>query len=225
MGTLLGYHFLDNSYLDRQSLPGDALEQSIQSALVFEEIPDLEIEQEEPVLLSFPGNSEEKLSLPTQVTEANDKKELLNYQEPQPVATQLARIEPVNKIIIPKIGVDMKIIEGADANVLYQGAWHIPGTSAPDKGGNTVISAHRYLYQPPSSRTFYLLDKLGVGDIVKVIWRDKEYQYQVKEIKVVDPGQVEILSNTTQPVLTLFTCTPLFTSEKRLVVVADYISN
>ena len=129
----------------------------------------------------------------------------------------------INTLIIPKIGVNINIVEGQTVKALYKGAWRIPGTSTPNQGGNTVISAHRYLYRPPSSRTFYLLDKLVVGDAVKVIWEGVEYNYQVREVKIVEPSQVEILNNTKSPILTLFTCTPLFTSEKRLVVIADLV--
>jgi hypothetical protein len=78
-----------------------------------------------------------------------------------------------NRIIIQKIGVDMKIVEGTnEKTALNLGAWHLPYTSSPDKGGNSVITAHRYKYRPPSKETFYLLDKLIVGDTFTVHWRD-----------------------------------------------------
>lgn len=135
----------------------------------------------------------------------------------------VSKTTAVNKIIISKIGVDMKIVEGSSESALYQGAWRLPGTSRPNLGGNTVISAHRYLYRPPSKRTFYNLDKLEIGDKFKILWQGEEYQYQVKEIKIVEPGQVEILNQTRESIVTLFTCTPLFTSEKRLVVIGSLI--
>ena len=128
-----------------------------------------------------------------------------------------------NVLIIPKIGVEMDIVEGENEKALYKGAWRIPGTSMPNLGGNTVLGGHRYLYRPPSKRTFYNLDKLAVGDAIQVFWQGEEYNYKVKEIKIVDPKQIEILNNTKEDILTLFTCTPLFTSKKRLVVIAEKI--
>ena len=129
-----------------------------------------------------------------------------------------------NRIVIPKIGVDMQIVEGTDEKVaLNQGAWHMPNTATPDKNGNTVITAHRYKYTPPSKETFYLLDKLEVGDEFIVYWEKKEYDYKVIETKVVEKTATEILNSTDEPIVTLFTCTPLFTTKQRLVVIGELI--
>lgn len=129
-----------------------------------------------------------------------------------------------NKIIIPKIGVDMKMIEGTNETIaLNQGAWRMPQTSTPDQGGNTVITAHRFKYKPPSEKTFYLLDKLVVGDAVTVNWQGYEYNYKVTGTKIVEPSAVEVLDNTENPQITLITCTPLFTTKQRLIVIAEPI--
>lgn len=126
-----------------------------------------------------------------------------------------------NRLVIDKIGVQMDIKGGNDANVLKAGAaWWIPGTSNPLYGGNFVVGGHRYAYQPPSAKTLYNLDKLVVGDVIKVEWEGKEYSYEVQNIKIVEPSQVEILAPTSEEKLTLFTCTPIFTSKQRLVVEA-----
>ncbi|MFH1207572.1 MAG: sortase [Patescibacteria group bacterium] len=129
-----------------------------------------------------------------------------------------------NKIIIEKIGVDMKIVEGTNEKVsLNLGAWHLPYTSSPDLGGNTVITAHRYKYRPPSKETFYLLDKLAIGDTFTVNWNGLQYKYQVSETKVVNPTDIFVLNPTSNPQVTLITCTPLFTTKQRLIVVAQEI--
>lgn len=129
-----------------------------------------------------------------------------------------------NRIIIPKIGVDMKIVEGTnEKTALNLGAWRLPYTSSPDLGGNTVITAHRYKYRPPSKETFYLLDKLAVSDTFTVNWQGLEYNYQVAETKVVNPTDIYVLNPTSNPQVTLITCTPLFTTKQRLVVVGQEI--
>jgi sortase A len=84
-----------------------------------------------------------------------------------------------------------------------------------------VISAHRWKFRPPDTRTFYNIDKLAVGDEIKIFWQGKAYYYRVRETKVVTPDQTEILYPTKEPQLTLFSCTPLFSTSHRLVVVAD----
>lgn len=130
-----------------------------------------------------------------------------------------------NRLVIPAIGVDMPIIEGKDEKVLYRGgAWRIPTSSTPDQGGNTVLSGHRWQYRPPSNRTLYLLDKVKEGDLVVVYWRGREYDYKIVGHEVVAPNRVDILAKTDQPRLTIFTCTPLFSTKQRLVLYGQLIS-
>lgn len=129
-----------------------------------------------------------------------------------------------NLLIIPKIGVNGQIYEGNEESVLNKGFWRIPSTSTPDKGGNTVITAHRYLYKS-GPNTFYLLDKISVGDQIAVFWNGLGYYYEVSEVFEVMPNQTEIQDNTDESILTLYTCTPLYTANKRLVVKAKLISN
>lgn len=131
-----------------------------------------------------------------------------------------------NTLVIPKIGVQMDITGGIDGKTaLRNGAWLLPGTATPKDGGNTVIGGHRYLFRPPSAKTFYHLDKLAAGDLVNVAWQGTVYSYRVRETKVVEPWQIEILAPSDENLLTLFTCTPIFTSKQRLVVVAERMTN
>lgn len=130
-----------------------------------------------------------------------------------------------NRLVIPSIGVDMSIFEGPTQKVLDRGGiWHIPKTSSPAKGGNTVLSGHRWQYLPPSNRTLYLLDKVKIGEPVIVYWEGVEYDYRVGRREVVNPNRVDILNNTAEPQLTIFTCTPLFSTKQRLVLFGDLIS-
>ena len=129
-----------------------------------------------------------------------------------------------NRVIIKKIGVNAPIVESVSSEYgLSQGAWHIPKTSSPDKGGNTVITGHRFKYLPPNNLTFYLFHKLEIGDIVSVIWKEKDYFYRIKEIKIVPDTDLSILNPTKNPTLTMFTCHPIYSTEKRLVVVSELI--
>lgn len=128
-----------------------------------------------------------------------------------------------NRLVIPKIGVDASIVEGATQAALWSGIWHIPNTSSPDAGGNTVLSGHRFQYRPPSTSTLYLLDRLNTGDPIIIYWQGQEYDYVVRERRIVEPNAVEILAPTEKAQLTIFTCTPLFTTKQRLVLIAEPI--
>jgi len=130
-----------------------------------------------------------------------------------------------NRLIITKIGVNAPIIESENENYgLSRGSWHLPDSSTPDKGGNTVITGHRFKYLPPNNVTFYLLDKLEEGDIISVVWDDKEYYYRVKETKIVGKTETSVLNKSEEPILTLFTCHPIYSEENRLVVVAELVN-
>jgi len=127
-----------------------------------------------------------------------------------------------DRLVIPRIGVDAEIFTGGIGD-LEKGVWLLPKTSTPSEGGNTVMSAHRWKFRPPDPRTFYNLDKMELGDSITVKWQNKTYIYTVSEIKTVTPYQTEILYPTKEPRLTLFSCTPLFETTHRLVVVAELV--
>jgi sortase A len=114
---------------------------------------------------------------------------------------------------------DDQILEGKDLSVLKNGPWRLPYTSAPDKGSNTVIVGHRYTYTNPRG-TFYYLDKVKLGDPIGVFWQGKKYMYTVTNISEVSPNSTGVESSSTQPQLTLYTCTPLWLPKNRLVIVA-----
>lgn len=129
-----------------------------------------------------------------------------------------------NRLIITKIGINAPIVESQDEDYgLARGSWHVPETSTPDQGSNTVITGHRFKYLPPNNVTFYLLDKLENDDIISVIWNDKEYYYKVRESKIVGRTETSILNSSDNPILTLFTCDPIYSEENRLVVVGELI--
>lgn len=128
-----------------------------------------------------------------------------------------------NTLVVPQMGVNGLIYEGQTEATLSKGLWRMPSTSDDPTAGNMVITAHRYLRRPPNPNTFYLLDKLNVGDEFYMYWQGNRYDYKVREIKIVTPDEIDILYNTPKAQITLFSCTPLFTSEKRLVVIADLL--
>lgn len=140
-------------------------------------------------------------------------------------ARVVSRTRPAdNRLVIPKIGVNMLITEGTNADTaLSGGAWRIYNSSTPKIGGNTVLSAHRFRYRPPSNLTLYLLDKVKRGDIMIVYWEGKEYDYRVSETKIVPREDTDIAEPTLTDQLTVFTCHPLFSTKERLVVIGELI--
>lgn len=125
---------------------------------------------------------------------------------------------PGNWLLIPSIGVKTPIVEGADLGVLdrQDGVWHQTGDVAK---GNFVIAGHRFKYLPPNQTTLYLLDRLKTGERIVVWYGGHRYAYAAAEQKTVGRDATQILNPTTNPQLTLYTCTDL-AATKRLVVIA-----
>ena len=119
---------------------------------------------------------------------------------------------------IDKIGVDLAGCRGTTEQVLNRGVGHLEGTSLPVGGENThcVMSAHRGL---PSAKLFTDLDRLELGDTFQVIVLDQVLTYQVDQIKIITPQEVDdLLIVEGQDYCTLFTCTPYGINTHRLLV-------
>lgn len=125
-----------------------------------------------------------------------------------------------NRLVIPSIGVNLRIVDGPDEKTLWRGAWRIPGTSTPNKGGNTVVSAHRWQYRS-GSNTLYLADKVKKGDLMVAYWNGKPYTFRVTEKKLVAADADYIQAPSAKPKLTVYTCAPLFSTKQRLVLVGE----
>jgi sortase A len=132
-----------------------------------------------------------------------------------------------NQLIVPSMQLDQPIYDGPSSQqyaILNKGIWRYANGSMPDKGGNTVLIGHRFTYTNPRG-VFYFLNKVKMGDEIGVWWNNKQYLYKVADIHEVAPTDTAIENNTTQPELTLFTCTPLWLPKDRLVVVANLEAN
>lgn len=121
-------------------------------------------------------------------------------------------------LTIEKIRVELPIYHTVDENVLQIAAGHLPGTSLPVGGLGThaVLSGHRGL---PSARLFTDLDKMEIGDLFYITVLSEVLTYQVDQITVVDPSEVDDLKiDPHRDYCTLFTCTPYGVNSHRLLV-------
>ncbi len=130
-------------------------------------------------------------------------------------------LEELNmEIIIKSLNIKGNIFQGKDSQTMNLGFWHYPISQYPGEKGNSVIIGHRFQNIPPKTDTFYNLDKVKIGDEIIVQHKEGEYKYIVIDSQVIDPNDLSVLGKTDDYRLTLITCTPLWTSEKRLVITA-----
>lgn len=128
-------------------------------------------------------------------------------------------------IEIPKIDVRLPIYHGDSEGVLQVAVGHIQGSSLPIGGESThcVLSGHRGL---PSARLFTDLDELDVGDVFMVCVLTEIMTYEVDQIKVVNPDDVQELTiQEGKDLVTLVTCTPYGINSHRLLVRGHRIEN
>ena len=128
-----------------------------------------------------------------------------------------------NTLVIPALNLYEQIHEGKTIAAANHGVWRLPMTSTPDRGGNTVIVGHRFTYA--GLAVFYNLDKLKQADQITIYWGKTPYLYQISSIKVVDPSDTSIERPSDKKILTLYTCTPLWSTKNRLVIQANFIGN
>lgn len=139
-------------------------------------------------------------------------------------ATVLAADDPIpaeNTLVIPKIGLRTPVHSGPDIASLNKGVWHIPDSSTPDGDGNTVMAGHRFTYG--GNAIFYNLDKLTASDTLYVYWQGQRYEYIISAIRVVPPTDTSLVQQTGAPMLTIYTCTPLWSAKDRLVISAQLV--
>lgn len=129
-------------------------------------------------------------------------------------------LEELNSTLhIPSIRIEGEIFQGVNSQTMDKGFWHFPHSKYPGQKGNSVIIGHRFLHLPPAKDTFFNLDRIKIGDSIIIKHTEGDWTYIVTEIKEVQPNDISVIKESDDYRITVITCTPLWTSEKRLVVI------
>ena len=122
---------------------------------------------------------------------------------------------------IPSASVADIVVNSASVSALRHGPGHIEGTALPGEQGNSAIAGHRTTYGAP----FAKLDKVSVGDEIRVTTVKGRFNYTVSDVLIVAPNRTDLLRpQDGRTLLTLVTCHPRWSTAKRLIVVADLVS-
>jgi sortase A len=133
-------------------------------------------------------------------------------------------------LTIESIGIhDAPVFDSDGYNALVNGIAHVPGTSWPwsqTPQRNVYLAGHRMGFRGTWSRMlFYNLDELQKGD--SVVLRDRSgrtYEYRVSEVLLTEPTDAWVMGQVRgRDMVSLQTCTPLYTFDKRLIVRADRV--
>lgn len=140
------------------------------------------------------------------------------------------------QLLIPKIGINSKVIANVDAAnpksyqaALKQGIAHAQGSGLPgdDGGHNKTVFLFAHSTDAPwniqrLNALFYSIKDLKPKDELSVWFWGKEYRYVVREQKIVASTDVSFLQpQMDKDQLILQTCWPPGTVNKRLLIFAD----
>lgn len=126
----------------------------------------------------------------------------------------------LTRLEIPKLDVDVVVVQGTSPAALRAGAGHYPKTPLPGEPGNVAIAGHRTTYGKPFNR----LNELARGDRIILTTPVGRDVYEVSK----DPWVVE--AHDWSPIreypaegawLTLTTCHPEGSADYRIVVRAS----
>jgi sortase A len=110
---------------------------------------------------------------------------------------------PLAVLRIPKIRLEVAVLEGTDDGTLNRAVGRIAGTSLPGARGNLGIAGHRDGF-------FRGLKDIGLGDAIDLETKTGHQAYVVEEIRIVAPEDVSVLAGTPDQTITLVTCYPFY---------------
>ena len=131
---------------------------------------------------------------------------------------------------IPRLGAGWvrPVVQGVEAAALAQGVGHYAQTALPGQVGNFAMAGHRATHGEP----LRYLDQMRTGDAVIVETRDTWFTYQVRAdptvvattaLQVIAPARGDARPVPGERLLTLTTCHPRWSSERRMIVHATLV--
>ncbi len=104
---------------------------------------------------------------------------------------------------IPRISLEVPVLEGTDDWTLNRAVGHIEDTAGLGGNGNVGIAGHRDGF-------FRGLKDVAVGDALELETQRGIERYLIERIWVVEPEDVSVLDPTPSPAVTLVTCYPFY---------------
>jgi len=110
---------------------------------------------------------------------------------------------PMAILRIPKIGLEVAVLDGTDDLTLNRAVGHIENTARPGEPGNVGIAGHRDGF-------FRGLKDVVRGDTMELETLSGQETYRVADIWIVRPEDVQVLDPTPEPAITLVACYPFY---------------
>lgn len=152
--------------------------------------------------------------------------------EEQFASGNLAADDPLTRLVIPDLDVDVLVVAGTSQAALRAGAGHYPDTALPGEEGNVGIAGHRTTYGRPLRHA----DELAEGAEVRLETPFAIHTYEVVAAPedaanpcpngacwITHPRDWSVVDDLGGHHLTLTTCHPLRSDRQRLIVRAELV--
>lgn len=170
------------------------------------------------VVLSFHGAREFLESRYGQNAASREFETLAATVQPAAAHQEIVhRGDTVAKLVIPRLDVQLYVIEGSGPKELRRGPGRMTGSAMPGDIGNVVITGHRDTHFRP-------LKDIRKGDDILLETSSGSFLYRVRGTAVASPKDTSSLRPTPNAQLHLVTCYPFYyvgSAPKRFVVRAE----
>jgi sortase A len=121
------------------------------------------------------------------------------------------RGDPIGRIAIRRLGIDMVLVNGTDHDSLEKGPGRDLRTFMPGEGQLVYIAGHRTTYLAPFSH----IDSLRPGDLVRIEMPYATLTYAIRGHRIVEADDLSVLRSHGHELLTLQACHPRFFASQR----------
>jgi sortase A len=122
--------------------------------------------------------------------------------------------DPVGKLRVGRIGLDMVVVQGTDHDTLKKGPGHYEPSDIPGEGHLIYVAGHRTTYLAP----FAHIDDIRIGDYATFSLPYGTFTYRVVRHYVVPADDLAVLRDHDREVLRLQACHPRFFATHRYIV-------
>jgi sortase A len=124
--------------------------------------------------------------------------------------------DPIGRIRVPRLGLNMVLVNGTDTSSLRRGPGRDRRTFMPGEGELVYIAGHRTTYAAP----FAHIDRMKPGDRVVLELPYGRFVYAVTRSVIVPANDLGRLRSHHREVVALQACHPRFSARERYIVYA-----
>jgi sortase A len=124
--------------------------------------------------------------------------------------------QAIGRIIVPRLGLNMILVEGTDHDSLTKGPGRDIRTFMPGQKQLVYIAGHRTTYLAPFSH----IDALRKGDLVRLEMPYATFIYRITGHRIVTADDISVLRSHGHEVVELQACHPRFFATHRYIAYA-----